>query len=85
MVPSLAIACSGASGSRSMPSASETSVRNDRTVSVITNGNRCRPTRATASAIAVTALSSCTIEPCPGRPRACSRSQASPFSAVSMR
>jgi hypothetical protein len=83
--PSFASACSGSSGSSSTPSASPSSNRNARTVSVITIGNRCRPTRATASAIAVTALSSWIMEPWPGRPRACSRSQVSPFSAVSIR
>ena len=85
MMPSLAIACSGSSGSSSMPRASEISPRNARTVSVTTTGNLCRPTRATASASTVTALSSWIIEPCPGRPAACSRSQVRPFSAVSIR
>ena len=49
---------------------------------VITTGKSYRPIRATASASRVTALSSCRIEPWPGRPRAISRSQAIPFSAV---
>jgi len=40
---------------------------------------------ATAAATAVTALSGCRIEPCPAWPRAVSRIQAIPFSAVSIR
>ncbi|SHV81169.1 Uncharacterised protein [Mycobacteroides abscessus subsp. abscessus] len=55
------------------------------TASVSTNGNRCRPSLATASATAVTALSSCTIEPWPARALAVSRIHAMPFSAVSSR
>ena len=50
----------------STPSCSASASRNCRTVLVSTTGNSCRPTRATASASRVTALSSCRIEPCPG-------------------
>ncbi len=60
----------GSPGRSCSPVSSATAARNCATVSVITSGKRCRPSRATASAIAVTALSSCTIDPCPARPRA---------------
>ena len=76
---------SGEFTSNVYPVSSPTAMRNCSTDSVSTSGNWCRPSRATASAIAVTALSSCTIEPCPARPRAASRIQDRPFSAVSMR
>ena len=71
--------------SNTRPVSSDTAVRNCETVSVSAIGNWWRPSLATASAIAVTALSSCTIEPCPARPRAVSRIHSRPFSAVSMR
>ena len=48
-------------------------------------GHSCRPSRPIASASSVTALSGCTIEPCPAVPCAVSRSQAMPFSAVCSR
>ena len=41
--------------------------------------------RDTAVASRVTALSSCTIDPCPGRPVGLSRIQFMPFSAVWIR
>ena len=50
-----------------------------RTVGVTWTGNGARPTRATASASAVTALSSLIIEPWPGRPFAL---QAQPVDAL---
>ena len=56
--------------------------RNVRTVWVSVSGNVWFPSRATASATLVTALSSCRNEPWPGLPRARSRIQAMPFSAV---
>ena len=68
-----------------MPSASDISSRKRCTVGVIRIGHSCRPIRATASASAVTALSSLTIEPWPARPSATSRSQRMPFCAVSIR
>ena len=83
--PSFAIASSGSFGSSSMPRTSEICSRKSRTVGVTWIGNLCRPTRATASASAVTALSSLIIEPWPGRPFACMRSQSMPFSAVWIR
>ena len=49
------------------------------------HGNWWLPIRATAEAIAVTALSSWIIDPWPARPRAVSRIHSRPFSAVSMR
>ena len=48
-------------------------------------GHSCRPSRPIASASSVTALSGFTIEPWPAVPRAVSRSQAIPFSAVCSR
>ena len=82
---SFEIAISGSSRSISRPRTSDTASRNARTVGVITTGNRCRPSRATASHSTVTALSSWIIEPCPGRPRATRRSHWMPFWAVSIR
>ena len=63
--PSFAIAPSrsGESKSKVYPVSSATAVRNCSTDSVSTSGNSWLPIRATAEAIAVTALSSCTIEP----------------------
>ena len=55
--------------------------RKVRTVSVRVSGNVWLPSRATASATFVTALSSWRNEPWPGLPRARSRIQAMPFSA----
>ena len=45
-------------------------------------GHSCLPILATVSASSVTALSGCSIDPCPAVPRAVSRIQAMPFSAV---
>ena len=65
-----------------MPLRAVTSAKNPRTVSVSTRGKRWRPTRATASDRMVTAFSSCSIEPCPGRERTRSFIQAIDFSPV---
>ena len=73
------------SSGNSSPVSSVMCSMNARTVSVIVSGKRWLPSRATASARCVTALSSWMNEPCPGLPRACSRIQAMPFSAVSMK
>ncbi len=68
-----------------MPSASESSSRNDRTVLVTPHRELvCRPTRATASASSVTALSSWIIEPWPGRAARGQPHPGMPFSAVSI-
>ncbi|CFR96193.1 Uncharacterised protein [Mycobacterium tuberculosis] len=85
--PSLSIvpARSGESRSKASPVSSPTTAKNWATVSVQTSGNWWRPRRATASQTAVTAFWSCTIEPCPARPRAVSRIHWMPFSAVSIR
>ncbi len=84
--PSLATAASGSSGSSSHAErVGELVEEGRRIVAVIRTGNVWRPIRATASASAVTALSSLSIEPCPARPAAVSRIQAMPFSAVSIR
>ncbi len=85
MAPSLATEPSRSSSGKSHPVISLTPARNSRTESVSTIGNRCCPRRVTAAASFDTALSSCSIDPCPARPRTRNVIQAMPFSAVSTR
>ena len=80
--PILSMTCRYASGPYSIPSAAQASARNASTAGVSRTGQSWRPIRATVSASSVTALSGCSIEPCPAVPRAVSLSQAMPFSAV---
>ena len=83
--PSLRSDPSRSSSGNSSPVSCDICSRKARTVSVRVSGKVWLPSRATASATLVTALSSCRNEPCPGLPRAFSRIQAMPFSAVSIR
>ena len=84
--PSLASTAAGSSPLRSLtPSASPAACRKAVTDGVSRTGHSCRPIRATASASSVTALSGWSIEPWPAVPRADSRIQAMPFSAVCSR
>ncbi len=73
------------SGSSSVPSASDSSSRKERTVFVTRTGNVCRPSRPTASHSSVMALSLLVIDPCPAVPSTVSRIQWMPFCAVSTR
>ena len=83
--PSLASTCGAAAGVNSRPSASLAASMNACAEGVSRVGHSWRPIRATVSASSVTALSLWSREPCPAVPRAVSRSQAMPFSAVCTR
>ena len=83
--PTLSRICGSASGLYSMPNAAQAAAMNSSTAGVSRTGQSCRPIRATVSASSVIALSGCSMEPCPAVPRAVSRIQAMPFSAVWIR
>ncbi len=81
-LPSLASVAVMSSGSSSTSSTSSSVFRNSRIVGVTRSGHSCPPILVTASTRFVTALSLFTIDPCPAVPRALSRIQFMPFSAV---
>ncbi len=83
--PSLPIAPSRSSSGNSNPVSRVTEARKASTVGVRVIGNSWAPSRATAAATRVTALSSATIDPCPARPVAVRVAQATPFSAAATR